>query len=68
VVAEKIDDRVTYSIDLYNKYSRALYYKLEKMRPSTRIATYHGMNDILPPGYLEGGSDVNGLLKFWIKA
>ena len=66
-VAEKIDDRVSYSIELYNQYSRVLYKQLEQRPPGTRIATYHGMTDILPPGYLEGGNDVNGLLKFWVK-
>lgn len=68
VIAEKIDHQVEYSVERYNEYSRALYRKLEKMPAGTRIATYHGMNDILPPDYLEGGSDVNGLLKYWVKA
>lgn len=68
VIAEKIDHEVEYSIERYNEYSRALYRKLEKMPAGTRIVTYHGMNDVLPPDYLEGGSDVNGLLKYWVKA
>ena len=68
VVAEKIDDRVKYSTELYNQYSRVLYHKLENRPPGTRVATYHGMNDVLPGSYLEGGSDVRGMLKFWVKA
>lgn len=67
-IAEKIDDRVSYSVSLYNEYSRILYSKLVKRPPGTRVATYHAMKDILPPEYLEGGSDINGLLKFWVKA
>lgn len=67
VTAEKIDDRVSYSIELYNQYSRVLYKQLERKREGTRVVTYHGMNDILPPGYLEAGNDINGLLKFWVK-
>lgn len=66
-IAEKIDDSVSYSVELYNQYNRVLYQKLEKKPAGTRVATYHGMNDILPPDYLEGGNDVNGLLKFWVK-
>lgn len=67
VTAEKIDDRVTYSIALYNQYSSFLYKQLEKKPSGTRVATYHGMDDIMPPDYLEGGSDLNNLLKYWVK-
>ena len=65
--AEKIDERVTYSIVLYNQYNRFLYRQLEKKPSGTRVATYHGMDDIMPPGYLEGGNDLDDRLKYWVK-
>jgi len=65
--AEKIDDTVTYSITLYNQYNSFLYKQLEKKPSGTRVATYHGMDDIMPPDYLEGGNDMNNLLKYWVK-
>jgi SAM-dependent methyltransferase len=66
--AVKIDESVSYSIALYNQYNRFLYKQLAKKPTGTRVATYHGMEDILPPDYLEGGSDQDGLLKYWVKA
>lgn len=65
--AEKIDDSVSYSITLYNRYSSFLYKQLEKKPSGTRVATYHGMDDIMPPDYLEGGNDMDNLLKYWVK-
>ena len=65
--AEKIDNSVAYSIELYNQYSSFLYRQLEKKPSGTRVATYHGMDDIMPPDYLEGGNDMNSLLKYWVK-
>ena len=67
VTAEKIDNSVTYSIELYNQYNSFLYRQLEKKPSGTRVATYHGMDDIMPPDYLEGGNDMNSLLKYWVK-
>lgn len=67
VHVHKIDEAVDYSIELYNQYSRYLYRQLAKKPSGTRVVTYHGLDDILPPGYLEGGSDINNLLKYWIK-
>jgi len=64
---EKIDDHVIYSIELYNQYNRYLYRQLEKKPSGTRVAIFHGMDNILPPDYLEGGSDLDNLLKYWVK-
>lgn len=66
--AEKIDNDVPYSIELYNQYTRFLYKQFQKKPSGTRIATYHGMDDAIPRGYLEGGNDVSNLLKYWMKA
>lgn len=67
VHTEKIDNNLTYSIEIYNQYNRFLYKQLDKKLSGTRIAVYHGMEDILPPGYLEGGSEMDDLLKYWVK-
>ncbi len=64
---EKIDDAVTYSIKLYNEYTHYLYKQLENKPGGTRLATFHGRDEILPPEYLEGGNEVGNLLKFWVK-
>src|SRR3989337_1392332 len=58
---EKIDDRVAYSIELYNQYNRYLYRQFEKKPSGTRVAIFHGMDNILPPDYLEGGNDLDDL-------
>jgi 16S rRNA A1518/A1519 N6-dimethyltransferase RsmA/KsgA/DIM1 with predicted DNA glycosylase/AP lyase activity len=65
--AEKIDNDIPYSIGLYNQYTRFLYKQFQKRPSGTRIVTYHGMDDAIPSGYLEGGNDINNLLKYWIK-
>ena len=64
---EKRDDQVAYSVELYNQYNRYLYRQLEKKPSGTRVAIFHGMDNILPPDYLEGGNDVDDLLKYWVK-
>jgi len=65
--AEKIDDHLTYSIELYNRYNHFLYKQLEKKPSGTRVATFHGIEDILPPDYLEGGNEVHELLRYWVR-
>lgn len=65
--AEKIDQQVTYSIELFNLYNASLYRQLAKMPSGTRVATFYGNESIMPPGYHIGGSDVNELLKFWVR-
>ncbi len=65
--AEKIDDQVIYSIELFNQYNYFLYRQLDKKPSGTRVATFHGMENILPPEYLEGGNEVGELLRYWVK-
>jgi SAM-dependent methyltransferase len=65
--AEKIDDNIAYSLELYNYYNYYLYKQLEKMPPGTRVATFYGMEEIMPPGYHVGGSEVDDLLKYWVR-
>jgi len=64
---DKIDDSIDYSGELYNYYNRYLYKQLEQKPAGTRLATYHSMEDEVPKGYHIVGSEVDNLLKFWIK-
>jgi SAM-dependent methyltransferase len=62
-----IDDNITYSTYLFNYYHNQLYKKLNGMPIGTRVATYHCLDNKIPPGYQEVDSQVRTLLKFWIK-
>ena len=64
----KIDDSIAYSGELFNFYNRYLYKQLEQKPAGTRLATYHSLEDEIPPGYHVVGSEMDNLLKFWIKA
>jgi len=64
---EKIDNKIPYSAELYNYYNYYLYKQLEKMPSGTRVATFYGTEDIMPPGYHIGGSEMDDLLKYWVK-
>ncbi|MFY0255534.1 methyltransferase domain-containing protein [Chitinophaga sp. 30R24] len=63
----KIDNKLTYSRYLYNHYNRYLSSQLKKMPVGTRLATYHCLEEEVPEGYNLVGTDVDLLLKFWIK-
>jgi hypothetical protein len=64
---DKIDENITCTPQLYRYYNRKLYEKLDEMRPGTRLATYHSLEDHIPTGYQLIESAVDNLLKFWIK-
>jgi SAM-dependent methyltransferase len=64
---EKIDDKLTYSPHLFNYYHNRLYKKLNEMPVGTRVATYHCLEEKIPPGYHVVDSKIATLLKFWIK-
>lgn len=63
----KIDSKLTYSKALYHQYNGYLYTQLERMPAGTRLATYHCSETEAPHGYHIVGTDVDHLLKFWIK-
>jgi hypothetical protein len=65
--AEKIDNEMAYSNELYNYYNIYLYNQLEKMPIGTRVATYCSWDDEIPPCYHMIEAHYNKLLKFWIK-
>jgi SAM-dependent methyltransferase len=67
VDTDKIDERITFSESLYNYYYRCLYKKLEKMPAGTRLATFHTLEDKVPPGYYLADAQMGTLLKFWVK-
>lgn len=67
VNTDKIDENITYSESFYTYYSRQLYKKLEQMPAGTRLATFHTLEDKVPPGYYMAEAQLNNLLKFWIK-
>lgn len=65
--AERIDNSIPYSVERYNQYRYYLYKQLDKMPSGTRVATFYGMDNQMPPGYHVGGSDMDDLLKYWVK-
>ena len=64
---DKIDNSIDYSLELYNYYNRYLYTQLEQKPPGTRLASFHSLEDEMPQGYHIVGTEMNELLKFWIK-
>jgi len=64
---EKIDNSIDYSLELFNYYNRYLYKQLEQKPSGTRLASFHSLEDEIPKGYHIVGSEMNDLLKFWIK-
>ena len=64
---DKIDHTIEHSLSLYNYYNRYLYTELQQRPPGTRLATYHSLEDEIPPSYYLLRTEFNGSLKFWIK-
>ena len=64
---DKIDNSIAYSGELYNYYNHYLYKQLEQMPSGTRLATFHSMEDEIPQNFHTVGTDMDKLLKFWIK-
>jgi SAM-dependent methyltransferase len=64
---EKIDYSIAYSNELYNYYCRYLRLQLERLARGTRLSTFHSTEDEIPASYHLVGSEMEGLLKFWIK-
>lgn len=64
---DKIDNSIDYSRELYNYYNRYLFKQLEQRPPGTRLATFHSLEDEIPQGYHIVGTEMDTLLKFWVK-
>jgi len=65
--ADRIDNSILYTAELYNYYNRYLYKQLERKPIGTKIATFHSLEDEIPPCYRSEASEFDNLLKFWIK-
>jgi len=65
---DKIDDKLEYSLSLYNYYNRYLFSQLERKPKGTRIATFHSLEGEIPSCYYTVKEHFDGFLKFWIKA
>lgn len=64
---DKIDDSIAYSGELYNYYNRYLYKQLEQSPAGTRVCSLCSLDDEMPRNFLLTTTDVNDLLKCWIK-
>ncbi len=66
-ISDKIDNSIAYSGELYNYYTRYLFKQLEQKPSGTRLATFYSLEDEVPADYHIVGSEMDNLLKFWIK-
>jgi hypothetical protein len=65
--SDKIDNRITYSGSLYNYYNHYLYKYLAQSPAGTKLATYHSLENEVPPCFEQVNTEININLKFWIK-
>ena len=64
---DRIDEDIDYSAELYYYYNRYLYTQLEQKPAGTRVVTFHSMEDEIPRDFKLAGSEMDNLLKYWIK-
>jgi Methyltransferase domain len=64
---DEIDQDIDYSGELYNYYNRYLYKQLEQKPAGTRLVTFHSLDDEIPKDFFLERSEMNNLLKYWIK-
>lgn len=64
---DKIDDSIDYSVELYNYYNRYLYKMLEQKPAGTKLVTFHSLEHEIPPSFHVADTQMDNLLKFWIK-
>jgi SAM-dependent methyltransferase len=65
---DKIDDSIDYSGELFNYYNRYLFKQLQQKPAGTRLCTLCSLENEVPPDFHAISSDMDGLLKFWVKA
>jgi len=63
----RIDETITYSNELYHRYTRRLLLQLEAMPEGTRLATLCCSEEDMPADFHVVGSAFEDYLKFWIK-
>lgn len=64
---DPIDHAIETSYSLYQYYTQYLFTELERRRPGTRLVTYHGLDEELPPSYQLADVSYDTMLKMWIK-
>ncbi len=64
---DKIDNSIEYSLELFNYYNHYLYTQLAQRPSGTKLVTYHSLEDEVPKSYRVVCSQMDHLLKFWIK-
>lgn len=62
-----IDQSIAYSAELYHYYTHYMYSQLSQKSRGTRIVTFHSLEDEIPGQYRVVRSEMNELLKYWIK-
>jgi len=62
-----IDETLPYSNEIFDEYNWLLQQQLAKRPSGTRLATYHSTENEIPESYHEVGSELEGIVKFWIK-
>ncbi len=62
-----IDDGMDYSANLYIYYSNYLCKALANKPRGTRLVTFHGTEDEIPPSYKMVDYSMNKALKMWVK-
>jgi SAM-dependent methyltransferase len=64
---QNMDNKIVYSKELYEQYNYDLRMKLDQKPSGTRLATYHSTEDEIPEEFLVVGTEMDNILKFWIK-
>jgi hypothetical protein len=64
---DKIDDNIDYSGELFNYYNRYLFNQLQQKPKGTRLCTLCSLESEVPPDFLVIHSEMDDLLKFWVK-
>ena len=64
---KRIDDSVEYSMSLFHYYNHFFFKILENKPAGTRVATFHSLEEEMPPSYYVVNTQFDSLLKFWIK-
>lgn len=65
--ANKMDEEIAYSPELYRYYCQYLLTQLKQRPAGTRLVTLCSSEDEIPPEYQEIGACFDGRLKCWIK-
>lgn len=62
-----IDERIEYSLSLYEYYTHYLFKALEQRPSGTKVATFHSFREAIPPSYRLVEGLHNTMLRCWIK-